>query len=440
MTVAEPAPPTIERAPAHDPLQPATDPEILLPEGSRILHIGPPKTGTTALQAAFHLNRDAIEAQGVHYASNGRHAMTAVLAGIEHASPWSKDRKPPAKWNWTRLVSEIKGSKAQRVVLSSEFFADAEREAIRRVVDELDPSRVQVVVTLRPLARILPSQWQQFVQNQVAHGFEEWIDGLFNQPRGKMTPVFWRRHRHDELVARWVDVVGPDRVTVVALDDGDRDMVLRVFERLTGLETGTLVSTPDLANRSMTVPEIETIRAFNILFRAEKLPGPLYSRIMRFGAAAYMNGRTPDPSEPKLELPAWSVEPIQNLAREMMASIRGTGARIVGDLDVLTVVPRGRAEPVPAGVTPEVAASAAMGVLIASGLARGTAPISASDAEEDAPDLDGEKPRRAPRPVQEPAELMRITTTQLGIVIVRRARAAVFDRLSPLKFWRRLRR
>ena len=61
-----------------------------LPIGSRILHIGPPKTGTTALQAAFHLNRPAIESQGVHYASNGRHAMTAVLAAIDQPSPWMK--------------------------------------------------------------------------------------------------------------------------------------------------------------------------------------------------------------------------------------------------------------------------------------------------------------------------------------------------------------
>ena len=53
------------------------------------------------------------------------------------------------------------------MVLSSEFFADASPEAIRRVVGELDPAKVQVVVTLRPLARIIPSQWQQCVQNQL---------------------------------------------------------------------------------------------------------------------------------------------------------------------------------------------------------------------------------------------------------------------------------
>lgn len=428
VTVADVAPTTADEV--FDPVGVDTHRSILLPEGSRVVHIGPPKTGTTALQGAFHMGRDRAERQGVHYASNGRHAMTAILAGIQQPSPWSTNRKPPASWNWTRLVGEIKSSKARRVVLSSEFFADATPDAIRRVVEELDPTRIQIVVTLRPLARIMPSQWQQFVQNQLTQPFEEWLDGLLNKPRGKVTPTFWVRHRHDELVARWADVVGPDRVTVVALDDRDRDMVLRVFEQLTGLMPGTLVAEPDMANRSMTLPEIEVVRAFNTAFKAEKLPATLYGRIMRFGAAAVMRTRPPQADEPRIELPAWSAEPISNLAREMMASIRASGVRIVGDLDAMAEVPAVRA----AGnghvaVSPEVAASAALGVLMASGLARGTGRITADEylgVEGD------ERPSRPPRPVQEPPELLRISTLQLGVVMVRRARAAAIDRIVRL--------
>jgi hypothetical protein len=230
--------------------------------------------------------------------------------------------------------------------------------------------------------------------------------------------------------------VGPDRVTIVALDDADRDMVLRVFERLTGVREGTLVSEPDLANRSMTVAEIEVIRAFNVQYRAQKLPVPLYSRIMRFGAAQEMRMRPPDPDEAKLELPAWSVEPISNLAREMLAAVRATGARIVGDLDALAEVKTSRTTEgdaanvgASAHVSPEVAASAAMGVLVASGLVRGTGRIEASSDS-------GRDPKgkllHAPRPVQEPPELMRISTSQLGVVILRRARGALYDRLGLL--------
>jgi hypothetical protein len=411
---------------------------VLLPVGSRIVHIGPPKTGTTALQAAFHLARSRTKRQGVHYASHGRHAMSAVLAGIEQPSPWAADRKPPSKWNWNRLLNDIRSSKARRVVLSSEFFSDATPDAIRRVVGEIGPDVIQIVVTLRPLAKIMPSQWQQFIQNQITISFDDWVDGVLNQPRDKVTPTFWKRHRHDELVARWADVVGPERVTVVALDDADRDMVLRVFERLTGLAVGTLVAEPDLSNRSMTVPEIEVVRAFNAMFKEEKLPGPLYSRVMRFGAAAYMRTRVPADYEAKIEIPAWSVEPISNLAREMMANISASGVRVVGDLDKLTIASTSRGpDKVPVVIGPKVAASTAMGILVASGLARGTGKIVADESE----GIEGDEyVLRAPRPVQEPPELLRITTSQLGVVIFRRGKAALRDRFDRLKFWQRLRR
>jgi hypothetical protein len=49
--------------------------------------------------------------------------------------------------------------------MSIEFFVDAEDSALRRVVEDLGGRRVIVVATLRPLARVLPSQWQQYVQN-----------------------------------------------------------------------------------------------------------------------------------------------------------------------------------------------------------------------------------------------------------------------------------
>lgn len=411
-------------APIH-----ATEYSILLPEGSRIVHIGPPKTGTTSLQAAFHAGRLRVEDQGVLYASHGRHAMSAVLAAIEQPSPWSTDRKPPSRLPWSRLLGEIRGSTAERIVLSSEFVADASPAAIRKVVREIGPEQIQIVVTLRPIARIIPSQWQQFVQNQLTTPFEEWLDAQLNQPRGTMTPTFWNRHRHDELIARWAGVVGTERVTAVALDDSDYDMILRVFERLTGLAEGTLVAEPDLANRSMTLPEIEVVRAFNKAFRDEKLPGPLYSRVMRFGAAAHIRGRVPAADEPRIELPAWSIERIETIAREMMAAIRASGVRVVGDLDALTAARAGTGTDGPVIVSPPAAARVAMGVLIASGLARGTGRITVSEEEGV---TGGERVTRAPRPVQEPPELLRISTSQLGIVILRRARAVVKDRLSAL--------
>ena len=405
--------------------------DLPLPEGSRIVHIGPHKTGTTALQAAFWNNRKQVLKQGVHYASNGRHAMTAVLAGIEHLSPWTADKRPPPMWKWERLLNDIRSSSAKRVLLSSEFFADAKPENAARVIQQLDPKRVQIVVTLRPLSRILTSQWQQFIQNQNTIAFEEFLKKTLDDPHPAKPPVFWRRHRHDDLVKRWADLVGPDHLTVVALNEGDRDMVLRAFEQITGLKTGTLEPDPTIQNRSMTVPEIETIRHFNIAFKEKNLPSLLYMRIMRFGATFVMQQRTPQPDEPKIELPDWSVEPIRAIATEMMDNIRATGVRVVGNLDDLLYVPPPRVGPAPeAKVSPEVAASAALGVLIASGLARGTAELTVDDDIEATDDIEAPKP---PSVVHEPPDLLRVSSQQMALVMMRRARVDFMNRVRAVR-------
>lgn len=406
--------------------------DLLLPEGTRLLHIGPPKTGTTALQAAMYGARASMAAQGVYYASqHGRHAMSAVQAAIGLPSPWSAERKPPPRWKWLRLLAAVRRSRARRLVLSSEFFADATPEAAARVLDELDRRRVHVVVTLRPLARIIPSQWQQWVQSLTTTPFEEWVDGILNRPADGSGPLFWRRHRYDELIARWAAVVGPDRLTAVVLDERDRDMSLRVFERLTGLRPGTLAPVSDVSNRSMTLPEIEVIRAFNELYKAEKLPKPLYHRIMRFGAARYLEARTPPPDEPRIELPAWSRERVAAIAREMAAEIRASGVRVIGDVDSIAALPD-PATPTPATdgpvrVSREIAAAAAMGILVASGLTRGSGRTTRSEDELSG---DREQPPRAPTPVVEPFELLRMSTLQLVVVTIRRIRAAVVDRIA----------
>jgi hypothetical protein len=405
--------------------------DLPLPEGSRIVHIGPHKTGTTALQAAFWNKRIEVEEQGVHYASNGRHAMSAVLAGIDHSSPWTASKRPPPRWLWTRLLNDIRSSKAKRVVLSSEYFTDAKPEPAARVVRELDPNLVQIVVTIRPLSRILTSQWQQFVRNQNTTPFDEFLKKHLDDPHPADPPIFWRRHRHDDLVKRWVDLVGPDHVTVVALDDSDHDMVLRAFEQLTGLVAGTLEADPTIQNRSMTLPEIETIRQFNIAFKNLQLPSLLYMRLMRFGATHVMQQRTPEPGEPRIELPDWSVEPIRGIATDIVSGIRATGVRVVGDLDGMLAIPKPRVGPAPdVSVSPEVAASAALGVLIASGLARGTAELTVDEDVEAPDDVTAPRP---PSVVNEPPELLRVSSPQMALVLLRRARVDAMNRVRALR-------
>jgi len=104
---------------------------LLLPAGTRLVHIGPSKTGTTSLQAALWAGREAMLAQGVRHAGRTRNPASAVRAVAGQPSPTS-EVKLPAMIHWHDLVREVRHAREPRVVISSELFAWAKPEVIRR--------------------------------------------------------------------------------------------------------------------------------------------------------------------------------------------------------------------------------------------------------------------------------------------------------------------
>lgn len=346
-----------------------SEPDLLLPVGTRLVHIGPHKTGTTAVQGAFHQNRDALHAQGVHYAGATQQPMWPVLSVLAAENATRQVGAPRTTRPWRQLVREVRRSSSARTVLSSEFFADAEDAAVRRIARDLGDD-AHVVVTLRPLSRILPSQWQQYVKSGMSTSYEKWLDAMLRRPDStKLSPTFWLRHRHDALVQRWADVVGPDRVTVLVLDPAQRDQVLRRFEQLLGLTAGTLAYDGGAENRSLTLPEVELIRQFNKGLKQEGLGKQVQHQAIRFGAAPFMQQRDPAPDEPRIVTPDWALEAAASIGAEMAETIGASGVRVVGDVGLLSQAPTpAGAPPSSPDVPPEVAARAALGIVHASSM------------------------------------------------------------------------
>ncbi len=345
-----------------------------VPEGTRLLHVGPYKTGTTALQAAMWAARAAMLDQGVRLAGRSRNPASAVRAVTGRASPYSAEGKAPPIARWNELARELRKATESRVVVSSEFLAWADVDTIRRIVDDVG-EHVHAAVTLRPLVRIMPSMWQQNVQTGSRSSFESWLRGVLREPPEQANREFWTLQRHDALVDRWVSVLGPERVTAVVVNERDHLVLMHVFERLLGLREGTLVPQRDLTNRSLTLPEAEAVRALNLAFHAEKLPKAQHARLVRFGAAQLMKRREPASDEPRVEMPAWAIEPTLAIQRQIVERIAVSGANVIGELDSLARPPEMRAsgastngvsaDSVP--VSPEIAAAMSMGVVIASG-------------------------------------------------------------------------
>jgi hypothetical protein len=422
---------------------------LRLPAGTRLVHIGPPKTGTTSIQAALWAARPELLRQDVRLVGWSRNPARAAQAVTRRAPPGSD--VPPGIGAWKRLLGEFTRSHEARAIVSSEHFAWADADAVQRIRDDLGSSRMHVVVTLRPLARVLPSNYQQIVQAGGSDTFEAFLVRLFRPAPGQAPHGFWYLQRHDELLARWADVVGPDHVTAVVVDDADHGFLFRVFESLLGLRPGTLQPVPDLSNRSLTLPESEAIRAFNAEFWREGLSRPLHMRVVR-AATSVMRRREPPADEPRLIVPAWARVRAEHVAREMATAIASSGVRVVGDLSTLvTSEPGGRrdgprdseatrrerapwAEPAPdrsatdepiieVVIPPVIAGRMALGVLHAVGGVRSAKTVGAG----------GRLRRMAWRVtdrmrIVEPLDTARIPTMQLAGIVVHRVRQAAVAR------------
>jgi hypothetical protein len=414
-------------APAEAQITPRLRGAVTLPAGTRLLHIGPPGTGAATIQGAFHAARRATTEQGVRYAGSTVQPVLPVLAVTGRAGPTTG--RPPSKRHWQALVRDVTSAGEDRVVISSELFADAEPDAIRTIVRDLGKDRVHVAVTLRPLAAVIPWQWQQFVQQGLRTSLDDWLRAMLDAADATQPPTFWHRQRHDRLVARWAEVVGSEHVTVVATDEADATGALLAFEGLVGLAAGTLVASDDPADRAMTLPEVEVVRAFNELFRQEGLGTALHEQVMRYGSAPYVIAREPAAGEPAIELPGWSAAAVTAIAHDIVTGIAASGVRVIGTLEPLARVPEpGRADAPDPAITPEIAAAAAVGVVLATGLARGGAariPITADTPEDPIHDPDP----FIPRPTIEPLALVRMSAFEIMGVLVRRAVSAVTGRL-----------
>lgn len=317
-----------------------------------VLHIGPHKTGTTAIQGALFLARERLGEHGAVYAGPGRQPYLAALYATSRSG--RRGDPTPKQKHWDQLCHDARKASGDRFVISSERFAAASDDAIPTIVAGLGGKRVHVIVTLRPLAKILPSQWQQYVQNGVRLTYAEWLHHVFEDPPfTQPTGDFWVRHSHGELVRRWSAAVGTKNITVIVVDDEDHDMLTRSFETLLDLPSGFLVPETNRTNRSLTYGETEIIRQLNVETGKRKWSDGDYRHFIRRGVTIELKNRTPKPDEVAIATPQWAADRAASASATAAAQLRALGVMVLGDLDQLTRLPRALTTDAP-GEEPEV--------------------------------------------------------------------------------------
>jgi hypothetical protein len=320
----------------------------VLPEGSVLLHIGPAKTGSTAIQHTMYQARERLAEHGVHYVGSRPHEKEAGAVALGVRGPIG--RRPARRAAWDRLVAEIAGTTLPRLCLSNEDFGRADDAAVMRILDATGVERTHLVYVARRLDKVLPSSWQQQVKARVTASYPEFLRDVLDPGSTSWTARLVMEPQDVGLVlARWGKHIPPERMTVVVADDGDRDALPRTFEALLDLPGGVLEPPPGPANRSMGFVETEAVRRLNRLALDEEWTPREYRRIVQREVVRRLKNRNAD--GPRIGgIPPEAFDRVAELADAQIEAIRSSGVHVVGDPERLRV--RGQVEPAP--LPPEV--------------------------------------------------------------------------------------
>ena len=300
-----------------------------------VIHIGPPKTGSTTLQDALHHNRDDLKRMGIRYAGSGTQSAAAAMAATRRRDRTTGRQVPASAWK--QLLKEMKNSIESTVVVSSEWFAAATPAQIRTISQELPGAEYQIVIALRSLDRVLPSRWRQNVVEGATYSFTEWLELIFSPSTNPYSTRFWHQHRHDELVQRWGEVFGQRAITAICVDDADPDRLLRHMESLIGAQEGALGSSRHVRNMSLDGVTVEGIRRFNLLAEEHGVPPELRYLTVTRGVVPQIEQGVQSDGSSTGRVPAQYADRCVAESTRIVKELRSSGANILGNLDELIV-------------------------------------------------------------------------------------------------------
>ena len=313
-----------------------------LPEHSMLVHVGPHKTGTTALQLALKkLDSEDARAAGAEYITSWKreNANTASLALDSVAATKYSIGSPPPRHYWDDFAKHVNDSSAPRVVVSAEQFALLSIEGVKHFVKTFPGRKLHILLALRPISELLPSQWQQRVQGgHETKSFDEWLEETLNEwSQGNYGSNFWYRHHYSQLIRRWGDLVGLSNVTAVVLDKTDRTRTFGATEQLLGVREGALKDrSGKVVNRSLTLEESESLRSMYTNLEQHGL-GYLSSNLhhMLSPSALIKQTRTPHSFERKILLPKHAVQRVLEIQSDLVDPLDSLGINIIGELNLL---------------------------------------------------------------------------------------------------------
>ncbi|MBS4751631.1 hypothetical protein KG112_02265 [Nocardioides sp. zg-ZUI104] len=295
---------------------------------SRIVHIGLPKTGTSAVQRSMFAAREALAEHGVVSVARNHHPYRAARAAAGEPLPFLREE---GERDWRQLSGDFARSVAPVTYLSAESLAGAPEERVRAIVEDLGGD-LQVVVTLRALAPLLRSRWQASIIKGGRRSLENWLQVVLAPGASGL-----ERWSVPAVLDRWGPVVGEDRLLFVVPDPADPEDLLRHFEALLGVPEHTLAP-PDWDNRGMPFTVYEMLRQFNAAQAEQGVEDEVRAARLRHQVMRSVRA-VPGLSAAPVPVPRWAAEEANTVAQGWIERLRHSSATVAGDVGALLVDP-----------------------------------------------------------------------------------------------------
>lgn len=305
------------------------------------LHIGTMKSGTSYLQSVLKRNRRALADAGM---LTPRYLVLAISDILERAG---KTLRKDFQGQWSRVVTEIDNWPGRSAVASQEFLCSVSQLEAQRIVGTLPGHKFTVIITARDLARVIPSHWQTSVKGSKTWSFAEYapiiLDGGSSRPERRTSSAFWRHHNVARAIEIWAGAVGIENVVLITVppSGAPSDLLWRRFAEVIGVDPDAYDHEPDAkSNVSLDYAEAEMLRAVNASVRRRLSPLEYRDLVNRYIANRLL--RTAPSGDGKSDRPRLGPDTharVAARAEQMVAAIRDSGVRVVGDLDELLVPP-----------------------------------------------------------------------------------------------------
>ncbi len=305
------------------------------------LHVGLPKSGTKFIQSVLAGNKEKLEREaGLLYPGRSWPDQVRAVRDVREMPPRNKRQRVEVPGSWNRLAAEVNAFPGDAVI-SMEWLCRSEPHQIQRIIHDFEGAQVEVVFTLRDLARTIPSSWQESIQKRSVWSWPGFLEEIASDMDGATAEEederrFWRLHDAVALIARWTQFVPPEQVHLITVPKAGAPR-LALWERFAGvlgIDASAYVAEGVATNASLGLEWVEMMRLLNAKTRESGMSADTHRTIItqQLGKRELSNRRH---RELPLTLPGDLHDWVRARAAREIDGIAAAGVDVVGDLEEL---------------------------------------------------------------------------------------------------------